>query len=183
MAASIFKHTPSGRPQLAIEPAPETSGAIGQMAGEGCHLLNLPVELQKMILEYVGTPITSLHLALEELTIPQLISNCDKKRACLVCKQFQLLATPLLYHYMYLPGMWLTARFRETLNKENLGLKHVRTLRITFGCASDAPKKAQLEDDATSVICRLLVIIPKHSLTRLEYGKQYIIPELIKKRN
>lgn len=71
-------HTPSGRHQLAIEPAPETSEAIKQTADEECHLLNLPVELRKMILEYVGGPIPTFHFALEGLRANH--STADLKR-------------------------------------------------------------------------------------------------------
>lgn len=64
MATSRAAQTPSDRPRQAIEPAPEAPGAVGQMADEECHLLNLPVELQKTILEYVRISVPSFYVEL-----------------------------------------------------------------------------------------------------------------------
>jgi len=55
MVAHRAMHTPSNGIQLAIESAPRTSAAVAKMNEDQSHLSNLPVELQEMILAYVGT--------------------------------------------------------------------------------------------------------------------------------
>jgi hypothetical protein len=57
MATSSATQTPSDRPQLSVELAPETSGIAHQTADEEAHLLGLPVELQKEILEYIRSSV------------------------------------------------------------------------------------------------------------------------------
>jgi hypothetical protein len=147
-------------------------GAVTQMAAEESHLLALPVELQKTILEYVRTSVPSFNLGLCQLTTGQLTTNRDKKSACLTCKQMQLLATPLLYRHMEIGHHCLNDPFEANMSKEHPGLKHVRSLRITT--RSHRPHVG--ERKGSRAICRLLVNIPKHALTQLEYGNHVILP-------
>jgi hypothetical protein len=64
MATSRVAQTPNDHLQLALGPATENPGAVKQMTDEECHLLNLPVELQKTILEYVRTSVPSFNLGI-----------------------------------------------------------------------------------------------------------------------
>jgi hypothetical protein len=130
MATSRVAQTPNDRLRLALGPATENPGAVKQMTDEECHLLNLPVELQKTILEYVRTSVPSFNWELCQLITPQLTTNRDKKSACLTCKQMQLLATSLLYRHMEVATHCLKDPFEGVLSGEHPGLKHVRTLRI-----------------------------------------------------
>jgi hypothetical protein len=165
MAAITPVHTPSNTLQLAIAPHTVNSGAFNQMAAEGSHLLALPVELQKTILEYVRTSVPSSQPGTHQLISLQLTTNSDKKSACLTCKQMQLLVTPSFYRHIAIAGKRLDSNFKKTIKKEHTGLKHIRTLRITF----PLPSSVEEEEKAFSALCRLLVTIPEHSLTSLEY--------------
>jgi len=62
-------------------------------------------------------------------------------------------------------GERLNSRFKKSLNKEHTGFKHIRTLRIAF----PLPDSVKGEEKAVSTLCRLLITIPKHSLTSFEY--------------
>ena len=61
MAVSTPMRTPSDTLQLETEPDKANSGSTNQMATEEFHLLGLPVELQKTILEYVRTAVPSFN--------------------------------------------------------------------------------------------------------------------------
>jgi hypothetical protein len=175
MATGRATQTPNDHLQMALEPATGNPGTLNQMADEECHLLNLPVELQKTIFEYVRTSALSFNSGMCQLTALQLTTNRDKKSACLTCKQMQLLVTPLLYRHMEIGGddlvdddfRWsLTRETRGT--REHPGLKHVRTLRIVDrgGCHFRG------FCGSIGVICHLLNTIPEHTLTGFECVQQ-----------
>ena len=117
--------------------------APGRASAEDRHgdatLLGLPVELQKMIMEYCST-------------------NADKKNVCATSKRLQAVMTPLLYYRMELGSAQLTKRFSRTLEGSHLGLQYVRVLSIQ--CFA----KAQIK-----ILCRLIFALPKNILTRFEY--------------
>ena len=122
----------------------ESVDAPGRVSTRNTHvgnatLLGLPVELQKMILEYCST-------------------NADKKNVCATSKRLQAVMTPLLYHRMELGSAQLTKRFLRTLGSSHLGLPYVRVLSIRFLA------KAQI-----NILCRLIFALPKNILTRFEY--------------
>lgn len=113
---------------------------------EGATLLGLPVELQKMILEYCST-------------------NADKKNVCATSKRLQAVTTPLLYHHMELSSVQLTKRrFMRTLNSSHSVLPCVRVLSIQ--CLA----KAQI-----NILCRLIFALPKNTLTRFEHVYDYFL--------
>lgn len=101
-------------------------------------LLGLPVELQKMILEYCSI-------------------NADKRNVCATSKRLQTLMTPLLYHHMELSSVQLTKRFSRTLESSHPGLPFVRVLSVQ-----------SLFEAQVNVLCRLLFAIPKNALLRFE---------------
>lgn len=69
MATSRSIQTPNNLLQLALKPATGTSGVANQMDDEECHLLSLPVELQKTILEYVRTSVLTFYVESYQLTV------------------------------------------------------------------------------------------------------------------
>ena len=122
----------------------ESVDAPGRASAKDTHvgnatLFRLPVELQKMILEYCST-------------------NADKKNVCVSSKRLQVLMTPLLYRRMELSDAQLTNGFLRTLESSHPGLSYVRVLSIRFFA------KAQI-----NTLCRLIFALPKNILTRFEY--------------
>lgn len=105
------------------------------------------------------------------LTFQQLSTNADKKSACLACKQMQILVTPLLYRDMEIFANRLDETLLATLKEDHPGLPQVRTLRIrSLGLL---PLGSMWSDDMQmKIILRLLHTIPKHFLTRFEYGRK-----------
>jgi len=77
----------------------------------------------------------------------------------------QLLATPLLYRHMEVDCFRLEHSFGEATVKEHPGLKHIRILRIRMNFLSHL-----IQGGTIMPICRVLVNIPKHTLTQFEYG-------------
>jgi hypothetical protein len=58
------------------------------------------------------------------------------------------------------------------MSKEHSGLKYVRSLRIKMSSHNASVS----EGKCVSATYRLLVNIPKHALTQLEYGSYMIYP-------
>lgn len=165
MATSRATHTSGNGLLPSTAFASGTSDAANRPIEPRSQFLALPLELQKTILEYVRASVPSFHVRTYQLTILQLSTNSDKKSACLTCKQWQSLATPSLYEHIEIAGERLDSRFKKNFNTEHTGLKYIRTLRIKH----PLPTFVSAEVKAISALCRLLVAMPKHSLTSLEY--------------
>lgn len=90
---------------------------------------------------------------------------------CLVCKEMAVVGTPLLYRNMVVHTDRLNQDLISAISVpgRHLGCAHVRTLRIeskysSYGQDFDDPEKSV----TTAALCRLLVAIPEHVLTRFE---------------
>jgi hypothetical protein len=95
--------------------------------------------------------------------------NRDKKNVILVCKEFAIVGTPVLYRHMALSIEALTEGFASLLSRpENYrGLADIRTLRIgggTNGAEFFHPSGCDF-----SALCRLLSAIPENALEQFRY--------------
>jgi hypothetical protein len=95
--------------------------------------------------------------------------NRDKKNFILVCKEFAIVGTPLLYKHMTVSIEALNDEFASTLsNSENhCGLEHVRTLCIGGGIndtESFHPSARNIE-----ALCAFLSAIPEDILESFRY--------------
>jgi len=94
--------------------------------------------------------------------------KADLKNLCLVCKEMQDVATPVLYKDMVVNVDKLNDDFQQVIKtaKDHRGLPHVRTLRVTRDPMIDPPSFARFR-----VVSQLLSAMPRDTLpTSSEYG-------------
>ena len=92
----------------------------------------------------------------------------DLKNVCLVNKQFHEIAVKTLYRYIALDvGSANDKRLTAFLNPENIGLKHIRKIRLDMARVRDTCNQAQ----QAQLMCRMLLeFLPKDILEEFRCG-------------
>ncbi|UJO21522.1 uncharacterized protein CLAFUR5_09121 [Fulvia fulva] len=111
---------------------------------------------------------------IKELIIERVIRPSDLKNACLVSKEFHEIAVRFLYRNVALDlGGAADNKLSAFLNQKNIGLKHIRQLRLYHANVHNSPSYDQCKEQQAQFASRMVLeFLPEDILEEFRYDRK-----------